>query len=52
MSQPEWVKEIIDAINKAVSNKAIGKEELADGLEEIEDQAGEWAKQMREELGE
>jgi hypothetical protein len=49
---PPWVEEIIDEIDRAVSNKAISKEELADGLEEIEDHAGEWGRQMREELGE
>lgn len=49
---PAWVTEILDAINKAVSNKRIGKEELAEGLEDIEGVAGDWARQMREELGE
>lgn len=49
MSQP-WVKEILDKISAAVGNKRIGKEELAEGLEEIEDSAGSWAQQMREEL--
>lgn len=50
MAQPRWVKEIIDAINSAVGNKSISKEALAEGLEEIEEQAGTWAQQMREEL--
>ena len=50
MRQPAWVKKIIDDINSAVGNKSISKENLAEGLEEIEDQAGEWARQMREEL--
>jgi len=52
MRQPDWVKDIIAAIDKAIGDKSIGKEALADGLEEIEDQAGEWARQMREELQE
>lgn len=50
MSKTQWVKDIIDAINSAVADKSISKEALAEGLEEIEDQAGEWARQMREEL--
>lgn len=52
MSTPAWVKDIIEAINKAVGDKSISKEELAEGLEEVEDQAGEWARQMRSELDE
>ncbi len=50
MRNPKWVADIIDAIDAAIGNKSIGKEELADGLEEIEDKAGEWARQMRDEL--
>ena len=51
MSQP-WVEEIIRKIDAAISDKSLDKESLADGLEEIEEHAGGWATQMREELGE
>ncbi len=52
MSDSTWVKEIIRKIDDAISDKALGKNELAEGLEEIEDHAGEWARQMRDELDE
>ena len=46
----EWWSQIIDQINFAIVNKAISKESLAEGMEEIEDHAGEWARQLRSEL--
>ena len=45
-----WYATILDAIRASVADRSIAKEELADGLEEIETLAGEWAAQMRAEL--
>jgi hypothetical protein len=45
-----WVDEIKKRIDAAISNRQISKSELAEGLEDIEDHAGEWARQQRREL--
>lgn len=42
----ETIKREIDDM---ISDKGIGWESLCDALEEIEDHAGEWARQIRDE---
>lgn len=50
MSEQTWVTHIIAAIDEAISNRFISKADLAEGLEEIEEHSGEWARVQRAEL--
>lgn len=49
MSQP-WVDEVIAGIDRAISDRAVSKADLAEGLEEIAEHARGWAEQQRMEL--